>query len=107
MSIWDAQIPASHAALRGAEGELVSVRITVDPRLLEELLDALAEMPFPVNPQICHHASYVRDGRARPAVLVDFPAYAERVEEANRILRARGFADRIEVHSMLAEIQTA
>jgi len=103
MSTWDSQTPA---ALRGVEGELVSVRITVEPRLLERLLDALAEIPFPINPQICHQASYVRNGRARPAVSVEFPAYAERVAEVEQNLRARGFTDGIEVHSMLEEIQT-
>ncbi len=47
----------AEASLFGREGELVSVRITVEPRLLEDLLDALAVLDFPVNPQLYHHTA--------------------------------------------------
>ena len=72
---------AQHA-LFGLEGELISLRISVEPRLLEELLEALAQLGFPVNPQLYH----------RPAhVTVEFPAYSDRVEEVRNALRGHGF----------------
>ena len=47
MSIAWNLVPPS-PSLGGAEGELVSVRVLVEPRLLEELLEALAGVSFPV-----------------------------------------------------------
>ena len=65
------------AALFGREGELVSLSIVTDPKLLEELLEALASLDFPVNPQLYH----------RPAeVLVEFPAYSNQVEHVRQAL---------------------
>jgi hypothetical protein len=70
-------------ALFGQEGELVLLRIAVEPRLLEELLDTLAHLDFPVNPQLYH----------RPAqVTVEFPAYSARVDEVRDKLRGHGFS---------------
>jgi hypothetical protein len=70
-------------ALFGADGELVSLRIAVEPRLLEDLLDALARLNFPVNPQLYH----------RPAqVTVEFPAYAAQVDQVRETLRQQGFS---------------
>jgi hypothetical protein len=91
------------AALRGAEGELVSVSIAVDPDRLESLLDALAELPFPVNPQIYHEAATVRvypDGRrdADPTTIVEFPAYSGRLAAVLDTVVSRGF----EPHSVWA-----
>ncbi len=76
--------PASPTpALFGLEGELVSLSISVEPRLLEDLLEALARLDFPVNPQLYH----------RPAhVTVEFPAYSTRVDEVRNALRRHGFA---------------
>jgi len=69
-------------ALFGLEGELVSLRITVEPRLLEDLLEALSALDFPVNPQLYH----------RPAqVAVEFPAYSEQVDHVRDALRHNGF----------------
>jgi hypothetical protein len=69
-------------ALFGQEGELVSLRIAVEPRLLEDLLEALAALEFPVNPELFH----------RPAqVIVEFPAYSARLEEVRSVLRSQGF----------------
>jgi len=69
-------------ALFGTQGELLSLLISVEPKLLEELLDALAHLDFPVNPQL-HH---------RPAqVTVEFPAYSSRVDEVRDALRIHGF----------------
>jgi len=70
-------------ALFGQEGELVLLRVAVEPRLLEDLLDALAYLDFPVNPQLYH----------RPAqVTVEFPAYSARVDEVRDKLQRHGFS---------------
>jgi hypothetical protein len=64
------------------EGELVSLRIAVDPKHLEDLLEALALLDFPVNPQLYH-----RPGE----VTVEFPAYSGRVVEVGDAIRNHGF----------------
>jgi hypothetical protein len=70
-------------ALFGQEGELVTLRVAVEPRLLEDLLEALARLAFPVNPQLYH----------RPAIVtVEFPAYAARVDEVRDMLAQHGFS---------------
>ena len=80
-------------SLSGSEGELVSVRVSVDPRALEELLEALAGLSFPVNPQIQH---------GTPRTSVDFPAWHARLPEVREVLESRGFPpDAVEVHSAL------
>jgi hypothetical protein len=72
---------AVKSALFGADGELVLLRAAVDPRFLEELLDVLAQLDFPVNPELLH-----RPGQ----VVVEFPAYQRHVEEACETLRNSG-----------------
>jgi hypothetical protein len=76
-------------ALFGREGELISLMIATEPKLLEELLEALASLDFPVNPQLYH----------RPAeVLVEFPAYSSQVKQVRDALLRQGFPNnRIEV----------
>ena len=75
--------PGAAPALFGLEGELVSLRISVEPRLLEDLLEALARLDFPVNPQLYH----------RPAqVTVEFPAYSARLDEIRDTLHRHGFS---------------
>ena len=69
--------------LTGEDGELVAVRIKVEPRLLEEALEALAEVPFPINPGIHHQAG--------TASIIEFPAYRSRLDEVRRSLRIHGF----------------
>ena len=70
------------AALFGQQGELVSLSIPTEPKLLEDLLEALASLDFPVNPQLYH----------RPAqVLVEFPAYSSQVEQVREVLQQQGF----------------
>ena len=93
MSVWPPPI-ASVPSLFGREGELVLLRVTVEPRLLEDLLDVLARLDFPVNPEL-HH---------RPAqVTVEFPAYQARVDEVREALRTHGFDPAaVEVANMLA-----
>ncbi len=112
MSIWLDALPDG-ASLAGREGALVSVSISVDPRHLEALLEALARIDFPINPQIYHDAAMVYvfpDGqqRSEPVTLVEFPAYESRLEEVRRTLAAFHF-DPQEVHvmQMLDELHTA
>lgn len=88
MSVWQT------AALVGAEGELVSVVVSVEPRDLEEALDVLAQLSFPINPQIVH----------APTTTVEFPAYAVHLAEVGAKLGAAGF-DRVEVKRMWDEIR--
>jgi hypothetical protein len=96
MSVWQGT-PAS--ALCGSEGELVAVSISVDPRELELLLDALARVDFPVNPQIYHADAQAPESRTR----VEFPAYAGRVPQVREAADAVAGAE-VRVTSMLAEI---
>jgi hypothetical protein len=87
MSVW----------LSGREGELVSVSISVDPRDLEALLESLASVKFPVNPQIHHGAR----------TSVEFPAYAGDLGQVRTCLEAGGFdPGSIRVVSMLEEIHS-
>lgn len=81
MSVW----PASQKiapALFGAEGELVLLHISVEPKLLEDLLEVLARLDFPVNPELYHQPN---------SVSVEFPAYSGRVDEVRKLLRLYGF----------------
>jgi hypothetical protein len=69
-------------ALFGLEGELISLRITVEPKLLEELLETLSSLGFPVNPQLYHRHAQVS---------VEFPAYSAQVDQVRDTLRQNGF----------------
>jgi hypothetical protein len=86
-------------SLATSEGTLVSISISVDASRLEALLDALAALRFPVNPEIHHDAT---------SSAVEFPAYAGRVEEVRRAIGSYGFdpAD-IQVTGMLQRIRSA
>jgi len=109
MSVWPAHIGPS---LAGADGELVSVTITVEPRLLEKLLDALARLEFPINPQLYHDAATVSlhpDGKRvlQPIAIVEFPAWAGRLAAVREGLAAAGFgAGCLSARSMLDEIRS-
>lgn len=86
----------SKTALIGPEGELLSVCVEVEPRRLEAVLEALASLTFPVNPEIIH-------GRPGSAVVVEFPAYEIRVNEVRDALEPLGIApEAIETRSALA-----
>lgn len=109
MSVWPK--PTLDAPLlSGSKGALVSVSINVDPRHLESLLEALARVCFPVNPQIYHDAMIVYcypDGHEdlETTTLVDFPAYAGEMEEVHRAVESYGFdPGTIQVSPMLDEI---
>jgi hypothetical protein len=112
MSVWPKALPAT-PSLSSSEGALVSVSISVDPHYLEALLEALSQVSFPINPQIYHDAAIVyryADDReeTESTTLVEFPAYAQRLDEVRGALRANGFdAACMEVTGMLEEIQSA
>lgn len=111
MSVWPGVVPNDASpALSGREGELYSVAVDVAARDLEDLLEALALLDFPVNPQIYHEAAVVyvaADGteRAKPVTLVEFPAYGSRLARIQDVLAACGFGSgRVHVSSMLEEM---
>jgi len=111
VSVRPEQYPSS-PSLSTPEGELVNVSIAIEPRLLEQVLEALARLPFPVNPQIYHHAGigYVyADGReeVRPATLVDFPAFSRHLEQVRRSLAEAGVPPgAVHVRSILEDIHS-
>ena len=111
MSVWPNVTPAS-PSLSTREGDLVSISINVDPRSLEALLEALAQVGFPVNPQIYHDAAMVylyadNHQEVEATTLVEFPAYASHLEEVSRALEVYGFDPSIlQVTSMLHEIHS-
>ncbi len=98
-------VTGGHGSLIGTEGELVSICIAVEPRLLEGLLEALADLPFPVNPEI-HHGVCGVPGVPEAATVVEFPAYAGRLPEIERSLMRRGFdSASVRAESMLEQIR--
>lgn len=108
MSVWPDTIPCT-PTLSTSEGELECVRVAVDPRLLEELLEALAQLSFPINPQIRHLPASAPDvageRERKPAALVEFPAYAGRLEEIRSTLERHGFgAESVDVIRMLDDL---
>ena len=104
MSVWP---------LSTSEGQLVSVSIRVNPGELESLLEALAKVSFPINPQIYHDAAVVYrfpDDReeTESATLVEFPAYEARLNEVRTALESYGFEPgSMLVIAMLDEIQSS
>jgi hypothetical protein len=110
MSVWPDVTAKDFPALHGSEGELVSISVTVGPRDLEDLLETLATLDFPINPLIYHGAAVVyvgRDGaeREEPSTMVEFPAYAGWLPKIRAALATCGFSmDAISVSSMLDEI---
>lgn len=88
--------PNCRTALVGPDGELLSVCVEVEPRRLEAVLEALACLPFPVNPEIVH-------GRPGSPVAVEFPAYEIRVADVRAALEPLGVAaGAIETRSALS-----
>ena len=93
MSVWP-ECGTPSPALRGIEGELLSLRITIEPRLLEQ---ALAGLEFPINPQIYHDPA---------STAVEFPAWAGRLDEVREALRRSGFDPAVlSVRNMLEDIR--
>jgi len=90
---------APQLALFGREGELISLSVATDPKLLEDLLEALASLDFPVNPQLYHRTA---------EVLVEFPAYSSQVAKVRDVLLGQGFdSGRIRVSRPLAGARSA
>ena len=58
-------------------GELLLVRLRVESRQLEEVLESLAALPFPVNPDLRHVGLQS---------IVEFPAYENRLATVNSAL---------------------
>jgi hypothetical protein len=79
------EVPSGCHPLTSADGELVCVRVSVEPRFLEDLLECLASASFPINPQIYH---------GRPTT-VEFPAYDHGVDEVRLLLHQSGFTEAI------------
>ena len=95
MSVWSGAEPPSPSLSTG-EGDLVSVSIHVEPRSLESLLESLAQLDFPINPQIYHDAAMVYlypGGRqeTQAVTLVEFPAYQARLPQVRAALASFGF----------------
>ena len=109
MSSLPAGVP--RASLATSEGALVSVSIHIHPRYLEALLEALARIDFPINPQIYHDAEIVTvhangSEEIEATTVVEFPAYVGRLEDVYRALHAYGFSDDgVCVTSMLDELR--
>jgi hypothetical protein len=78
------------------EGELLLVRLRVKSRQLEDVLEALAGLPFPVNPDLAHCGL---------SSTVEFPAYENRLELVNRVLEPYELT--AETFRMLEAIQVA
>jgi hypothetical protein len=97
MSVWSTTV-STNLSLAGAEGALVSVSVSVEPRRLEQLLDALAQLEFPINPAIYHD---------RPATLVEFPAYENRLHGIRQMLESHGFpAASMQATAMLEQLHS-
>jgi hypothetical protein len=98
--------------LATAEGALVCVSLDVEPQRLESMLEALARVNFPINPQIYHDAAMVyrfADGSedSEALTLVEFPAYEANLAEVRRAVKAYGFDPAcLHVRAMLEDIQT-
>jgi hypothetical protein len=109
MSVWPVNESPS---LEGADGELICVRITIEPRLLEKLLDVLARLEFPINPQLYHDAATIylcADGSrlVHPATMVEFPAWTGRLPKVKDALLASGFGEEcLTVKGMLDDIRS-
>ncbi|HTS60655.1 MAG TPA: hypothetical protein VMH28_01450 [Candidatus Acidoferrales bacterium] len=103
MSVWP---------LATSEGQLVSVSVRVHPNELESLLEVLAQVSFPINPQIYHDAAvvyrYADDREETESVtLVEFPAYEGHLAEVRAALASYGFEPgAMLVVAMLDEIQS-
>jgi len=99
-------------SLAGTEGALLTVTVTVQPPRLEELLDALAQLDFPINPQIYHDAELVyrfadEHDETQRTTLVEFPAYDKHLAGIRAVLEACGFpSDSVASKTMLDDIRS-
>lgn len=77
-----------------ALGDLLNVRLTVEPRGLESALEALAQADFPINPQLTHQR----------LTLIEFPAYRGQLKQLEDLLC--GLVMEISARSMIDEIRS-
>ena len=85
MSVWP-NTAFSSFPLCGTEGALVSVSVNVEPRDLELALDALAQLSYPINPQIYHDGAVLTlyaDGRQERDLVAVLDGGVEAVQEAD------------------------
>ena len=77
-----------------ANSELVLVSLSIESHLLEDALEALADAPFPINPQIIHRSTLTK---------VEFPAYSTQLDAVRNLIAAKGLpATSLEVIKMMA-----
>lgn len=69
-------------------GELVAAQIRISPRLLEDLLEALASADFPINPEIRHASLGSRVG----STIVRFEVLDSQIPTLRDVLATSGFA---------------
>jgi hypothetical protein len=86
-------------ALNVLISDLLQVTISVEAPKLERLLDALATLPFHINPDLVHREAYTE---------VRFPAYTPWIESIRGMLDAYGFdGTALEQRPMLDVLTTA
>lgn len=89
-------------SLAGEHGELCWVRYAVEPRLLEDALEALANAPFPLNPELRHPLP----GEGTWRTVIEFPAYAGQIDDVSSTLRHYGLdAQALTVSPMVEQLQ--
>jgi hypothetical protein len=71
--------------LRGAQGDLIFISISVDPHHLEDLLDQLSTVPFPINPELRHGG--LSEAAATPLTRVEFPVFSGQLQDVVRALQ--------------------
>ena len=77
----DQNLPDASPHYLARKANCFSLRISIEPKIVEEVLEALASLDFPVNPQLYH----------RPAqVVVEFPAYSTRLGEVGALSEHQG-----------------
>lgn len=81
---------ASLDAPAGDLYDLVHIAISVEPRRLESLLDALSQVGFPVNPEIFHSPA-PGGSAATTHTRVVFPAFHRQIDAVRETLRSFSF----------------
>ncbi|MBI4908353.1 MAG: hypothetical protein HY820_32300 [Acidobacteria bacterium] len=105
MSVWQQYATQDPSPLCGVEGDLLSLRVTVEAFLLEDLLELLADAPFPLNPEIRHHATMQSNGGVVPAVHVEFPLWRSQIDALRELLGKARFETELGIAPMLEEIR--
>lgn len=86
----------SVALVDPALGEMLAAEILSPPRLLEDILEALASATFPIDPEINHSSS---GGRT----VIGFPLFESQLPILREILLTAGFSpDLLSAHKISA-----